>query len=114
MIGVDSAEGDTAAEVSAGLQAGVAAALGAVPAPATAAVPDAPAKAASTPPVGSRVVVRYLLPSGQATDALGMLLRADDAELVVDGKRGIEHIARGTVIAAKQVPPPPEPRRPRS
>lgn len=69
-------------------------------------VPDLP----GLPPVGSRVVVRYLLPSGQATDALGLLLSADDAGLVVDGKRGIEHIARGTVIAAKQVPPPPEPR----
>lgn len=65
------------------------------------------------PPVGSRVVVRYLLPSGQATDALGMLLGADALELVVDGKRGIERIARGTVIAAKQVPPQSEPRRPR-
>lgn len=66
------------------------------------------------PPVGSRVVVRYLLPSGQATDALGVLLSADEAELVVDGKRGIERIARGSVIAAKQVPPAPEPRRPRT
>lgn len=66
------------------------------------------------PPVGSRVVVRYLLPSGQATDALGILLSADEAELVVDGKRGIERIARGSVIAAKQVPPAPEPRRPRT
>jgi len=65
------------------------------------------------PPVGSRVVVRYLLPSGQATDALGILLHADADGLSVDGKRGIEHIARGTVIAAKQVPPPPEPRRTR-
>lgn len=65
------------------------------------------------PPVGSRVVVRYLLPSGQATDALGMLLHADAEGLTVDGKRGIEHIARGTVIAAKQVPPPPAPRRAR-
>lgn len=66
------------------------------------------------PPVGSRVVVRYLLPSGQATDALGMLLHADAEGLTVDGKRGIEHIARGTVIAAKQVPPPPPaPRRAR-
>ena len=60
--------------------------------------------------VGARVVVRYLLPSGQATDALGILLSADAETLVVDGKRGIERIARGTVIAAKQVPPAPEPR----
>jgi len=59
---------------------------------------------------GMRVVVRYRLPSGQATDALGMLLSADDTTLVVDGKRGIERIAVDDVIAAKQVPPPPEPR----
>ena len=62
------------------------------------------------PPVGARVVVRYLLPSGQATDALGILLSADAETLVVDGKRGLERIARGTVIAAKQVPPAPAPR----
>ena len=84
---------------------------GAVPVPPP--VPQ-PVPQVHTPPVGSRVVVRYLLPTGQATDALGMLRSADDAELVVDGKRGIERIARGTVIAAKQVPPAPEPRRPRA
>ena len=63
---------------------------------------------------GTRVVVRYRLPSGQATDVLGMLLSADDATLVVDGKRGIERIAVADVIAAKQVPPPPAPRTRRS
>ena len=59
---------------------------------------------------GMRVVVRYRLPSGQATDALGMLVSADETTLVVDGKRGIERIAVADVIAAKQVPPPPAPR----
>lgn len=59
---------------------------------------------------GMRVVVRYLLPTGQATDALGMLLSADGETLVVDGKRGMETIAVKDVIAAKQVPPPPAPR----
>lgn len=54
-----------------------------------------------------RVVVRYLLPTGQATDALGELLSADDDSLTVDGKRGAVTIARTTVIAAKQVPPAP-------
>lgn len=66
------------------------------------------------PPPGSRVVVRYLLPSGQATDALGMLLSADPETLVVDGVRGVERIAVADVIAAKPVPPPPEPRPRRS
>ncbi len=59
---------------------------------------------------GQRVVVRYLLPTGKATDALGVLLAADAETLVVDGKRGIERIAVATVIAAKEVPPPPPPR----
>jgi hypothetical protein len=58
---------------------------------------------------GMRVVVRYRLPSGQATDALGMLLRTDDDTLVVDGVRGVETIALADVIAAKEVPPPPPP-----
>ena len=56
---------------------------------------------------GMRVVVRYRLPDGRATDALGTLLSADAAHLVVDGKRGTETIAVGDVIAAKEVPPPP-------
>ncbi|RWZ51432.1 hypothetical protein ELQ90_04750 [Labedella phragmitis] len=62
------------------------------------------------PAPGTRVVVRYLLPSGQATDALGILVSADATTLVVDGKRGLEHIDVDTVIAAKPVPPPPAPR----
>jgi hypothetical protein len=62
------------------------------------------------PEPGRRVVVRYLLPSGQATDALGELVSADAETVVVAGKRGPEHIARATIIAAKEVPPPPAPR----
>ncbi|GAA1991892.1 hypothetical protein [Microbacterium pumilum] len=62
------------------------------------------------PAPGHRVVVRYLLPSGQATDALGILLSADAATVVVHGVRGVERIAVGDIIAAKEVPPPPEPR----
>jgi len=64
------------------------------------------------PAPGHRVVVRYILPTGQATDALGELLSADAETVVVDGKRGVESIPRGAVIAAKEVPPPPAPRRP--
>ncbi|MDY0908637.1 hypothetical protein [Microbacterium sp. CFBP9034] len=62
------------------------------------------------PAPGRRVVVRYLLPSGQATDALGELLSADADTVVVDGKRGVEHIAVADIIAAKEVPPAPTPR----
>ncbi|MDE0546039.1 hypothetical protein [Microbacterium sp. C7(2022)] len=64
------------------------------------------------PDTGTRVVVRYILPDGRATDALGELLSANDSVLVVDGKRGIERIPRGAVIVAKVVPPPPAPRSP--
>lgn len=63
------------------------------------------------PEPGARVVVRYLLPSGQATDALGELLSVDEDTVVVDGKRGIERIRRTDIVAAKPVPPPPAPRR---
>ncbi|MCR2813844.1 hypothetical protein NQ166_12485 [Microbacterium sp. zg.Y1090] len=62
------------------------------------------------PEPGRRVAVRYLLPTGQATDALGELLSADATTVVVDGKRGVERIPRGAIIAAKEVPPPPPPR----
>ena len=62
------------------------------------------------PAPGRRVVVRYLLPTGQATDALGELLSADADTVVVDGKRGIETIPVADIIAAKAVPPPPPPR----
>ncbi|MFS0867204.1 hypothetical protein AB3M83_07695 [Microbacterium sp. 179-B 1A2 NHS] len=62
------------------------------------------------PEPGTRVVVRYLLPTGQATDALGELLSAGPDEIVVAGKRGPERIRRIDIIAAKAVPPPPAPR----
>lgn len=65
------------------------------------------------PEPGRRVVVRYLLPTGQATDALGMLLSLTADEAVVEGRRGIERIALASIVAAKPVPPPPPRRAPR-
>lgn len=59
------------------------------------------------PPPGHRVVVRYLLPSGQATDALGMLVSVDAETVVVETKRGLVRVAGDTIVAAKEVPPPP-------
>ncbi|WP_090711365.1 hypothetical protein [Mycetocola miduiensis] len=59
---------------------------------------------------GTRVVVRHQLPDGQATDALGWFLRADDTHCAIATKRGLETIAFSAVIAAKEVPPPPPPR----
>ncbi|WNM28789.1 hypothetical protein RN607_07210 [Demequina capsici] len=64
------------------------------------------------PAPGARVVVRYLIPSGEATDALGELLSVDDQAVVVDGVRGVERILVTTIVAAKEVPPRPQ-RRPR-
>ncbi|WP_084078358.1 hypothetical protein [Demequina sp. NBRC 110057] len=60
------------------------------------------------PAPGARVVVRYLLPDGSATDALGTLLSADRETVVVDGKRGVVRIAVSEIVAAKPVPPAPE------
>lgn len=62
-------------------------------------------------PAGTRVVVRYRLDDGRATDALGFLHMADETHCVVATKRGLETIDLATVIAAKVVPPAPEPRR---
>ena len=40
-------------------------------------------------PIGTRVVVRYLLDDGQATDALGYLRARDAEHVVVETKRGL-------------------------
>jgi len=61
-------------------------------------------------PIDSRVVVRYLLADGRATDALGYLRSRDAEHVVVETKRGLDTVALATVIAAKEVPPPPAPR----
>ncbi|MEP6481455.1 MAG: hypothetical protein ABJA94_05540 [Rhodoglobus sp.] len=60
--------------------------------------------------IGDRVVVRYRLPDGRATDALGTLVSVDSTHWVVAGKRGPEHIALADIITAREVPPPPAPR----
>jgi hypothetical protein len=54
---------------------------------------------------GIRVVVRYRLDDGRATDALGPLLLVDATLCVVETQRGRETIALADVIAAKAVPP---------
>lgn len=65
-----------------------------------------------TTPEGTRVVVRYRLHDdvAGATDALGYLVRADETHVAIATGRGLETIALADVIAAKTVPPPPEPR----
>ena len=61
-------------------------------------------------PLATRVVVRYLLPYGRATDALGYLRSRDAEHVVIETKRGLDTVALAAVIAAKTVPPPPAPR----
>ncbi len=58
-------------------------------------------------PMGTRVVIRHQLADGMATDVLGYLSASDETHVVVASTRGLETIALDTVIAAKEVPPPP-------
>jgi len=77
-----------------------------------------PAEFLRSAPIGTRVVVRYLLDGpvdgGRATDALGYLRSRTARHIVVETKRGMDTVTLSAVIAAKEVPPPPaaRPRRP--
>ena len=67
--------------------------------------------------IGARIVVRYRLdddPDAGHTDALGYLRAVDSTSCVVETKRGEVTIALADIALAKAVPPPPEPRRPRT
>ena len=63
--------------------------------------------------VGRRVVLRYRIdratsPHGEGTtDALGTVVATDARTVTVMTRRGEDVVARSTVIAAKEVPPPP-------
>ena len=57
--------------------------------------------------MGMRVVIRYRLPDGMATDVLGFVSASDETHVAVASMRGMESVALDTVIAAKEVPPPP-------
>ena len=62
---------------------------------------------------GIRVVIRYRLHGGaeSATDAVGYVSGRNDTHIVVATVRGLTTIAFDDVILAKEVPPPPAPRR---
>ena len=64
-------------------------------------------------PDGTRVVVRHLLHNEpeSATDVLGYLSGSDDTHVVVATAKGLVTITLVDVIAAKEIPPPPAPRR---
>lgn len=55
--------------------------------------------------VGQRVVVRYLLPDGRATDVLGTLAAWGAEVAVVDSERGLVEIQVADVVTGKPVPP---------
>jgi hypothetical protein len=60
--------------------------------------------------MGSRVVVRHRLsdPSeAGATDVLGYLSAIDDTHCVVASAKGLLTVELASVIAAKEIPPPP-------
>ena len=59
---------------------------------------------------GTRVVIRYRLhdEAEGATDALGYVSAKSSTQIVVATVRGLRTIDFADVIAAKEVPPPPE------
>jgi GNAT superfamily N-acetyltransferase len=56
--------------------------------------------------VGMRAVVRHRLDDG-LSDALGEVVALDDTSVSVATRRGVRVVARGAVVAAKEVPPAP-------
>jgi hypothetical protein len=60
-------------------------------------------------PLGTRVVVRTRIAGGY-TDALGLLRSRSAASVSVETKRGLVTLAMADVVAAKAVPPAPQPR----
>ncbi|WP_236557569.1 putative acetyltransferase [Arthrobacter sp. 9AX] len=62
---------------------------------------------------GTRVVVRYRIEGG-LTDALGLLVTCEAGACTVRTRQADVVIPLGQVVAAKEVPPAPERRRPRA
>lgn len=65
-------------------------------------------------PMGTRVVVRYRLAPGDeagATDVLGYLSAVDATHCVIASAKGLVTVALADVIAAKEIPPPPQRKR---
>lgn len=59
-------------------------------------------------PLGTRVVIRYLIQGGAATDVLGELSRWSDTECEVLTKHGdLVTVVLANVVAAKAIPPAP-------
>jgi len=63
-------------------------------------------------PLGTRVVVRTVIPGG-FTDTLGYLRHRDDVSCEIETRRGLRRVSIADVVAAKPVPEPPPRRSPR-
>lgn len=57
---------------------------------------------------GQRVVIRFSLADGSATDALGQVSEVDERAVTVDTPRGPVAVPRGDILLAHEVPPPPQ------
>lgn len=75
--------------------------------------PPSPAEFLASASPETRVVVRYRIEGG-LTDALGLLVGTADGECTVRTRQADVVIPLGLVVAAKEVPPAPPRRRPRS
>ncbi|WP_082071879.1 hypothetical protein [Pseudarthrobacter chlorophenolicus] len=73
----------------------------------------APAGFLSSATPGIRLVVRYRIEEG-LTDALGHLVSCDGGSCTVRTRQADVVIPLAAVVAAKEVPPAPEKRRPRA
>ncbi len=67
-----------------------------------------------TTPLGTRVVVRRSIEGGKLTDALGFLRDVTAEACVVETRDGLKTVPLAAVVAAKEVPPAPPRRRPRT
>lgn len=56
---------------------------------------------------GQRVVIRFSLADGSATDALGRVIEQDERSVTVDTPRGPVAVPRADILLAHEVPPPP-------
>lgn len=72
--------------------------------------PAGPVAAFLALPLGTRVVVRHRV-GELATDALGVLLRRGATDCEIRTSKGDVTVRFADIVAAKQVPPPPQ-RRP--
>lgn len=59
---------------------------------------------------GTRVVVRYRLPQGGVSDALGEVLETAPDGVLIATRRGPVRVHAADMVTGKTVPPPPEPR----